>query len=164
MKLLIASIATVFLACSSSLVAAETWINTLGSSDGVAIQGYDTVAFFTEKKAVAGKPELSHEWAGAKWLFATEENLTQFKQSPEKWAPQYGGHCALGVSDGYVSKKPTSGRFEVKGEKLYLFPSGTNSPSGAYDDWGRKGGPSRRIPEADKNWPQLKANLEAKGK
>ena len=48
-------------------------INTFGSPDGIAISGYDTVAFFTEKKAVDGKADYTYEWQGAKWQFAIGE-------------------------------------------------------------------------------------------
>jgi len=141
---------------------AGTPINTIGSSDGVAIKGYDTVAFFTQKKAVAGDPTISYEWQGARWLFVSQENLQQFKENPEKWVPQYGGHCAYGMSEGYVSTKPTNGDFEVMDGKLYLFPAGDHRGS-AKDAWWRYGrGPKYRIEVADKNWPRFKSELEAK--
>lgn len=148
---------------SSTSSWAGTTINTIGSTDGVAISGFDTVAFFLQKRAVSGSAQYAYEWSGAKWYFATEENLAQFKGEPEKWAPQYGGHCALGASDGYLSTKPTSGLFEVINAKLYLFPRGNNGQNGAYDDWRRTGGePKRRIENGVRNWPQLKATLGTK--
>ncbi len=139
-------------------------INTLGSTDGVAINGYDTVAFFTEKKAAKGVPDFTYEWMGAKWLFATQGNLDLFKANPEQYAPQYGGNCAFGVSEGYVSTKPTNGQFEVYGGKLYLFPPGRDGNSaGAKNAWWQYGGgPYRRIRSGDQNWPKLKESLEAK--
>lgn len=161
MMFVLRAFAALCLASCLSLANAGTVVNTQGSPDGVAIGGFDTVAFFTDKKAVAGKPELSFEWNGARWHFASEENLKAFQQDPAKWAPQYGGHCALGVSEGYISRKPTSGRFYIQGGKLYLFPSGTAEASGAYDNWWRGGGPGRRIWNADRNWGQLKVKLEA---
>jgi YHS domain-containing protein len=141
---------------------AGTSINTIGSADGIAIKGFDTVAFFTQKKAVAGSSAFSHEWAGATWLFASDANLQAFKQDPEKWAPQYGGHCAFGMSEGYLSKKPTNGDFEVMGEKLYLFPAGDHRGS-TKDAWWRYGaGPKTRIADGNKHWPKHKSELEAK--
>lgn len=140
---------------------AGSWINTIGSDAGVAIRGFDVVAFHTQKRAVVGKPEFSHVWEGATWWFATAESLAQFKEDPQRWVPQYGGHCALGMSEGYVSKKPTSGRFDLRDGKLYLFPEGTRTPDGPYADWWRYGGPSVRIPKADANWLKLKSEAEA---
>jgi YHS domain-containing protein len=139
---------------------AGSFINTIGSNENVAINGFDTVAFFIEQKSVPGKAEHSFEWMGAKWLFASEDNLERFKAAPEKYAPQYGGHCALGVSMGYISNKPTSGLFEIVNDKLYLFPSGTRSHSGAYDEWRRVQRVSLR--EGDSKWPKLKAQLESR--
>ena len=161
MHLNIASVVTIFFLSWSSIAASQTWVNTIGSPEGIAIQGYDSVAFFTEKKAVSGSKEYSVEWAGATWLFSTQENLALFKQDPDKWSPQYGGHCSYGISEGYISKKPTSGQFALRDDKLYLFPKGTKTQTGAYDGWWQSGGgPSYRIAEGAKKWPQLKASLE----
>jgi len=59
---------------------------------GVAIKGYDPVAYFTEGEAVKGKSELSHSWNEAKWYFASEANRDLFAADPERYAPQYGGY------------------------------------------------------------------------
>jgi YHS domain-containing protein len=99
-------------------------INTLkpglfGGSGGPAILGYDPVAYFTDGKPVKGSDKLSHEWMGAKWWFATQAHLDAFKATPEKYAPQYGGYCAYGVSqDHLVSIEPD--KFKVIDGKLYL--------------------------------------------
>ena len=138
---------------------AGTAINTIGSTDGVAIKGYDTVAFFTQKKAVQGSPEFTYERGGAMWLFVNDENMQKFKQNPEQWAPQYGGHCSLGMAEGYISKKPTIGDFEVMDGKLYLFPAGDYRGS-AYSAWQRYA--KFNIVAGDKNWPGFKEELAAK--
>ncbi|MEJ6004621.1 YHS domain-containing (seleno)protein [Paucibacter sp. AS339] len=142
-------------------VQAGSFVNTIGSPGGVAIQGYDAVAFHLDKRAVKGVAEFSVAWAGATWWFASAEAKAKFETDPERWAPQYGGHCALGMSEGYVSKKPTSGRFDIQEGKLYLFPAGTNSPDGPYNDWRRFGGPAVRMKKADENWTRFKPELEA---
>ncbi len=72
--------------CSSTKLAVNA------GSDGAAIKGYDTVAYFTMGKPVKGSEKFSHEWNGAKWLFSSEEHLNLFAASPEKYAPQYGGY------------------------------------------------------------------------
>ena len=59
---------------------------------GVAIKGYDPVAYFTEEKPVRGREEFSFEWKGARWLFASKEHRDLFEKDPEKYAPQYGGY------------------------------------------------------------------------
>ena len=59
---------------------------------GVAIKGYDPVAYFTEGEAVKGKSEFTHSWNEAKWYFASEANRDLFAADPERYAPQYGGY------------------------------------------------------------------------
>ena len=59
---------------------------------GVAIKGYDPVAYFTEGEAVKGKSKFSHTWNEAKWYFATAANRDLFASDPERYAPQYGGY------------------------------------------------------------------------
>ena len=62
------------------------------ASGDIAIHGYDTVAYFTEKKAVKGTVEINHRWKGATWQFASAANRAMFAANPEKYAPQYGGY------------------------------------------------------------------------
>lgn len=142
---------------------AGTFVNTIGSSEGIAISGYDTVAFFTQKKAIKGVPEYTHQWAGAKWLFSSKENLDLFVAEPEKYMPEYGGHCAYGVSEGYISSKPTIGSFEIYKGKLYLFPEGSKGGRDGVKNswWSTGGGPAIRTREGDRNWVNLKARLES---
>ena len=160
MKLFVVVVVAVLLGFNPIASQAGTPTNIIGSAEGVAIRGYDTVAFFTQKKAVQGSPEYSFDWAGAKWLFISDENLQKFRQNPEQWAPQYGGHCALGMAEGYVSKKPTSGDFEVIDGKLYLFPLGNPGGPSAYSAWRRYA--KFNVVAGDKNWPRFKEELEAK--
>ena len=59
---------------------------------GVAIKGYDTVAYHTEGRAVKGQRNYSHTWNDAKWYFTSAENRDLFAAEPERYAPQYGGY------------------------------------------------------------------------
>ena len=59
---------------------------------GVAIKGYDTVAYFTEGRAVKGKREFAFSWNDAEWYFASAENRDLFTADPEHYAPKYGGY------------------------------------------------------------------------
>ena len=59
---------------------------------GVAIKGYDTVAYFKEGRAVKGKSKYVYNWNDAKWYFSSEENRALFAADPERYAPQYGGY------------------------------------------------------------------------
>jgi len=112
-----------------------------------AIKGYDTVAYFTENRAVEGKAEFSTEYKQAEWLFSSQENLDLFIANPEKYEPQYGGYCAYAVSKGSTASiKPEL--FTIHDGKLYL-----NYNKSINDKWqAEKEG---YIAEADKNWPEL---------
>lgn len=62
------------------------------SSDGSAIKGYDSVAYFTQGKPVKGSKEFEYEWMGAKWHFSGAAHRDLFIKDPEKYAPKYGGY------------------------------------------------------------------------
>ena len=59
---------------------------------GVAVKGYDPVAYFTEAEPIKGKAEFEYRWQGVKWRFSSAKHLALFKATPEKYAPQYGGY------------------------------------------------------------------------
>ncbi len=112
---------------------------------GLAIRGYDTVAFFTEDKAVKGSDQYTTEYKSATWHFSSEENLAKFIASPEKYAPQYGGYCAYAVSqDTTASIKPAA--FTIHDGKLYL-----NYSKGVRKTWLRD--MENHISRANENWP-----------
>ena len=102
----------------------ESPINTLSGSlfdtkTGIAIKGYDPVAYFMQNKPVKGVDAYVYEWQGAKWKFANQADLDAFKVNPAKYAPQYGGYCAYGVAnDNLVSIEPD--KFTIIDGKLYL--------------------------------------------
>lgn len=91
----------------------------LNLKDGIAIKGYDAVAYFNQGKAVKGDTSFSYQWQHGKWLFANQKNLQDFSLNPEKYAPQFGGFCAYGASRGYKADTDPQA-FTVVGEKLYL--------------------------------------------
>jgi YHS domain-containing protein len=114
---------------------------------GVAINGYDPVAYFTEKKPVKGNPQFSLDWKGAKWLFASAANRDTFKADPAKYAPQYGGYCAFGASEGYAVKTEPDA-WTVHDGKLYLNYNTTVRTKWSEDIPGR-------IKRGDENWPAI---------
>lgn len=91
----------------------------LGGRADVAILGYDPVAYFTAGRPVKGDPAFAFEWMGAKWLFASQSHRDLFRADPAKYAPQYGGYCAYGVSQGHLVGIEAD-KFKVIGGKLYL--------------------------------------------
>ena len=118
---------------------------------GVAIQGYDPVAYFTEGRAVPGAPEDALMWHGATWHFATEATMEAFEMNPQAYAPQYGGYCAYAMAKGAVATTVPEA-FTVVDGRLYL-----NNSLPVRSVW------SEDIPgnvaRADANWPRV---LDAK--
>ncbi len=119
--------------------------------DGAAIRGYDAVAFFSEGKPVKGDEKYSYEWKDARWLFSSQFNLDQFKQSPEKYAPQYGGYCAYGMADGHKAPTETE-TWTIIDHKLYFNYNKKVKELWSMDTRGM-------IEKADLNWPRLR-NVE----
>jgi len=118
------------------------------TSHSQAIKGYDPVAYFKEAKPVKGSDEYSFKWKDANWLFSSKENRDSFSLNPEKYAPQYGGYCAYGLSEGH--KAPTDpNAWTIVDGKLYF-----NYSLKVKELWIKN--PTERIEKADKNWPMLK--------
>jgi len=94
--------------------------------DIVAIHGYDTVSYFTHNKAQKGMPKYQATYLNTKWWFTNKKNQQLFIDHPERYAPQFNGHCANGLSDGHqVPGNPKY--FRIINDKLYFF----------YSKWGR---------------------------
>lgn len=117
---------------------------------GKAIKGYDPVAFFTESKPVKGADSLSYQWKQATWLFASRKNLEAFKSDPDKYAPQYGGYCAYGLSQGHKAPTQTD-TWTVVNDKLYF-----NYNSKVKELWVKD--QPNLIKTADEKWPAIKDN------
>jgi YHS domain-containing protein len=116
--------------------------------NGVAIDGYDPVAYFTDQIAVKGSSEFSSEFEGSTFHFASEAHRDAFAAKPAKFAPQYGGYCAYGMAKGYkASIDPVA--FTVVGDTLYL-----NYSEGVRAQW--LSDIPGSIRQADVNWPDLR--------
>ena len=114
---------------------------------GVAISGYDPVAYFTDKKPVKGNPAIALEHESAKYFFASEEHRELFKREPDKYLPQYGGYCAWAVFHGSTAKTdPTA--WTIHDGKLFL-----NYDKGVKVSWDKN--LARHIVKADANWPKI---------
>jgi YHS domain-containing protein len=114
---------------------------------GVAVGGYDPVAYFNQGKPVKGSAAVTLKHAGATWRFATEANRDAFKADPDKYAPRYGGYCAWAVSQGYTAKgDPRS--WKIVNGRLYL-----NYNADVQKTW-EKSAP-KLIRKGDANWPRV---------
>ena len=112
---------------------------------GLAVQGYDVVAYVTRGAAVKGRTEFEYRWQGGVWRFETSEHRDRFAQSPEQYAPQYGGYCAWAVSRGYTADIDPQAWRIVDG-RLYLNYSKRVQRMWEQDVPGN-------ITKADANWP-----------
>lgn len=112
-----------------------------------AVEGYDTVAYFTENRPVKGNKHYQVKWMGANWRFSSIENLELFKTNPKMYAPQYGGYCAYAVSQNTSAGiKPEL--FTIHEGKLYLNYSHSINKKWLEDK-------ETYILDADNYWPQL---------
>ena len=92
---------------------------------GVAIDGYDPVSYFIDDEPQEGLPQFEYIWQGVPWYFVSAANRDVFLRHPEVYAPQFGGHCVMSLSRGYLSDgKPRL--YVIDSLKLYFFYSTSN--------------------------------------
>jgi YHS domain-containing protein len=144
MKKLVMVLGTIFFVTAFS----EAQKSEVFISNGVAVHGYDVVSYFSDGKPVKGNNEFFYQWNNATWYFASKQHLDVFKADPLKYAPQFGGYCAYGVSENHKAPTQTDAWTIVNG-KLYL-----NYDTGVRALW--KKDTDKRIDAANKNWPAIK--------
>jgi len=137
--------ALLFLAASAALAGSPVNKSFFG---GVAIEGYDPVAYFTDGRPVEGHKEHTFEWQGATWRFASAEHRDLFAASPEKYAPQYGGYCAWAVAHGYTASIDPEA-WKIYEGKLYL-----NFDLDIQKKW--QADIPGNVSKGDANWPGLR--------
>ena len=90
------------------------------NEDGIALDGYDTVAYFNQQAAVRGVAQYNCEYQNKTWYFSSAENRDAFLSNPEKFTPQYGGFCTHSLTGNkFVKGNPES--FAIRDDKLYLY-------------------------------------------
>jgi len=114
---------------------------------GVAIQGYDPVAFFTQNHPVKGRPEFESKYNGARYLFASAEDKATFDANPAKYEPQFGGFCAFAVSRGHTAPVKIEAFQIVNGRLLMQYDLGVRK------DFNKD--TQANLQKADANWPGL---------
>lgn len=115
--------------------------------DGVAIRGYDPVAYIAEQKAIAGKVEFTGVYKGSSFRFKDSANREAFLANPEKYAPQFGGYCAFGVSRGYKADTAPDA-FSIVDGKLFLNYNGEVKAMWTKDR-------DALVGKAEANWPTV---------
>lgn len=137
--------AVVLLCAVSGFASGKQLLNL--DSKGVAIQGYDPVAFFTQQKPVKGAPQFVSEFNGAKYWFGSAEDKATFDKEPSKYEPQFGGYCAYGVSRGSRAPVKIEAWQIVNGRLLMQYDLDIKSEFNK-DQQGT-------LKKADQNWPSL---------
>ncbi|MBA6408901.1 MAG: YHS domain-containing (seleno)protein [Enterobacterales bacterium] len=118
-KYIVALIMLSTLLISGGASAKDDAVNT-GWFNNTAIKGYDSVAYFTQNKAVKGSDKYTFSYLGADWHFSSEENKTAFAENPKRYAPQYGGWCAYAMADEGNAVGIDPEAFYIHEDKLYL--------------------------------------------
>ncbi|XPF94523.1 YHS domain-containing (seleno)protein [Colwellia sp. RE-S-Sl-9] len=135
------------LVVSSLSFAADVDMN--ADVNDLAIQGYDPVSYFENSQPTIGNANYTATYKGGIYRFSSEENRDTFKSSPEKYAPQYGGYCAFGVS---MEKKFDTDplAWKIVDNKLYL-----NLNKSVQKKWLTD--VSGYLNTANENWPEIKS-------
>ncbi len=113
-----------------------------------ALDGYDTVSYFSHSRAMKGKSKFKLEYMGADWYFSSKGNMDKFRANPSKYAPQYGGYCAWAIAEknDFASGDPE--QWTIVDGKLYI-----NYNRDIQNKW-LKDVPGF-IAQGNKNWPML---------
>lgn len=117
----------------------------------VAIQGYDPVAYFIQKKAVKGKKEFTYAYQGVVYYFSSKSYLETFQKNSIAYEPQYGGWCAyaMGATGEKVTIDPET--FKIIDQKLYLFYN--RFFNNTLKDWNKD--EARLKAKADQSWQKI---------
>ncbi|MCK1362794.1 YHS domain-containing (seleno)protein [Bradyrhizobium sp. 199] len=128
-------------------VAATTERIVVNRFTGVAIEGFDPVAYFVDGGAAQGTAEFEANLWGAVWRFRNEGNRASFLAHPEIYGPQFGGYDPADIARG-VTNAGNPRFFAIVAQRLYLFSRETNRDAFAAD-------PERFLYEVGKRWPAL---------
>ncbi|MBR0697668.1 YHS domain-containing (seleno)protein [Bradyrhizobium lablabi] len=135
----------------SAARAATTERVVVGRYSGLAIRGFDPVAYFTDSVAIEGRPEFEVAKEGAVWRFRNEGNRASFAAHPEIYGPQFGGYDPTDVVRG-VACAGNPRFWAIVGQRLYLFGREASRDAFAAD-------PARYLGEARARWPELEEKL-----
>ncbi|WP_256806937.1 YHS domain-containing (seleno)protein [Bradyrhizobium sp. Bra64] len=118
---------------------------------GVAIEGFDPVAYFVDGAAVQGTAEFEANLWGAVWRFRNEGNRAEFLAHPEIYGPQFGGYDPADIARGVaIAANPRF--YVISAQRLYLFSREANRDAFAAD-------PERFLYEVGKRWPAIQDQL-----
>lgn len=122
-------------------------VDEINLEHGLALKGYDPVAYFAQGQPVAGDTAISYQWQNATWRFSSAEHREAFMADPERYAPQFGGYCAFAVSQGTTADADPH-QWAVVDGKLYV-----NNNAFAKKLWDQDR--PANIVAGDANWPLI---------
>jgi len=144
------------MALTALLVHAQQNDQYFTSDEGVAIKGYDVVAYHTQNKAVKGSAKNMAEYDGAKWYFSSKEHAKMFKANPDKYLPRYGGYCAFAMAKKNARVPVDPETFTMMNGELYLFFNGETSEGQMMNTKPMWDGKEDELkPMADENWSKM---------
>jgi len=115
---------------------------------GLGAKGYDVVSYFTDHRGVQGSEKFTASYGGVTWQFTSAEHRDLFKADPARYAPQYGGFCSWGVSQGKLFDVDPVDGWTIADGRLYLNFNREINATFARDTAGF-------VRKADRNWPAL---------
>jgi len=131
----------------ATLIAPSARASDVNQTDGLALRGFDPVAYFTQNKALKGEPQLTTVYKGVTYEFASKEDQATFQGNPEMYVPQFGGFCAFAVSKGAKADIDPHA-FAINDGKLYVNYSERALQAYQKDIKGN-------TEKADHNWPEV---------
>ena len=139
------------LATALPIGAATTEYVVVDRNSGLAIHGFDPIAYFTDGAPSLGKGEFEYRHVGAVWRFRNSGNLSAFAADPDVYMPRFGGYDPIGVGRG-VATAGDPRIWVIAGERLYLFQSIENKAEFSADG-------ARAVAAADEAWPSVQRSL-----
>lgn len=143
----VAALAGLMFASVAPIVAATTEQIVVDRNSGLAIHGFDPIAYFTDGAPLVGRGEFEYRHAGAVWRFRNPGNLAAFAADPDVYMPRFGGYDPVGVSRG-VAAAGDPRIFLIADERLYLFHTPENKAVFSVDR-------ERFVTAADEVWPSV---------
>jgi hypothetical protein len=124
----------------------------LNAIDGIAMDGFDVVAYFKQAGPRKGLKDYSVEYKGQLWYFSSPGNASDFKYNPEIYEPQFNGWCAFAMSEGHVAQVDFIEGWSLLDGKLYLNWNKPTHDRFLYEQ-------STRKSNAATNWPDVRSRL-----